>query len=88
MGVVRGAVAIHAKSRPDCRAWNSNVAEKGVPFDLVTDCGFRSMARQHARGRIEWEDFFADPLEEKWSVTARQIPASHALPEEHIARHQ
>ena len=50
--------------------------------------GFRSVSGQNERVRRQWEYFFADALEEQWPVSARQIPAPHALPEENIARNE
>lgn len=46
------------------------------------------MSRQDACRRIEGEDFFANPIEKERTISARQIPAPHALAEKDITRHE
>ncbi len=64
----------------------SGLAYIRIPCDLMADCGFRPMSRQDACRRIEGEDFFANPIEKERTISARQIPAPHALAEKDITR--
>ncbi len=66
----------------------SGLADIGIPFDLMADCGFWPMSRQDACRRIEGEDFFANPIEKERTIAAWKIPAPHALTEKDITRHE